>query len=156
LTKEEWAAWDNSTLAPIYNNILIDFDALKVVTEKKETKKIAASIERQNKKVVKKTGKTNKSWNLTTISRNRLSLPSAIVKMIHARPSDDLFMVVDKNTMFLYKKLPRHIDEDCVYKVDKDNQVCISEVRLKEIGGGTMFNVSVENNAILIKKGKNK
>jgi len=156
LTKEEWAAWDNSTLAPIYNNILIDFDALKVITEKKEVKKVEVSVARQNKKVTKKTGKQNKSWNLTTISRNRLSLPSAIVKMIHARPSDDLFMVVDKNTMFLYKELPRHIDEDCVYKVDKDNQVCISDVRLREIGGGNVFNVSVTNNAIVIKKGNNK
>ncbi len=156
LTKEEWAKWDKSVLAPIYNSLFIDFDTQKIVNEKKEFKKVEKSVEKQNKKVAKKTDKTNKVWVLKTISRNRLSLPSSIVKLIHAAPGDDLFVVIEKNTIYLYKKLPKSIDEDCVYKVDRDNQVCISEARLKEIGGGMFFKVSINNNTITVQKGSHK
>lgn len=153
LTNEEWSRWDKSVLAPKYNSLFIDFDKNKLVNEKKEFKKVEKSVEKQNKKVAKKTDKTNKVWVLSTISRNRLSLPSSIVKLIHAAPGDDLFVVIEKNTIYLYKKLPKSMDEECVYKVDRDNQVCISEVRLKEIGGGMFFKVSINNNAITVQKG---
>lgn len=156
LTNDEWSRWDKTTLAPIYNNILIDFDKQKVISEKKEFKKIEKSVERQNKKIVAKTGKESKTWILKTISRNRLSLPSSIVKLVRAQPSDDLFLVVEKSTIYLYKKLPRAMEEECVYKVDKDNQVCVSEARLKEIGGGMFFKVSVSGNAIIIQKGSHR
>ncbi len=156
LTKEEWANWDKTFLSADYNKIFIDFDARKLINEKKEHKSVEKSVEKQNKKSVAKTGKQTKSWTLKTISRNRLSLPSSIVKLIHAAPGDDLFVVIEKNTIYLYKKLPKSIDEDCVYKVDRDNQVCISEARLKEIGGGMFFKVSINNNAITVQKGSHK
>ena len=156
LTKEEWANWDKTFLSADYNKIFIDFDARKLINEKKEHKSVEKSVEKQNKKSVVKTGKQTKSWTLKTISRNRLSLPSSIVKLIHAAPGDDLFVVIEKNTIYLYKKPPKSIDEDCVYKVDRDNQVCISEARLKEIGGGMFFKVSINNNAITVQKGSHK
>lgn len=156
LTNEEWSRWDNSVLAPKYNGLFIDFDKNKLVNEKKEFKKVEKSVEKQNKKVAKKTDKTNKVWVLSTISRNRLSLPSSIVKLIHAAPGDDLFVVIEKNTIYLYKKLPKNQEEECIYKVDRDNQVCISEMRLKEIGGGMFFKVSINNNAITVQKGNHK
>lgn len=156
LTADEWNSWNKSVLASKYNNILIDFDKQKLINEKKEFKKAEKSVEKQNNKSVKKTGKQAKVWVLSTISRNRLSLPSSIVKLIHAEPGDDLSVVIEKNTIYLYKKLPKSYDADCVYKVDKDNQICISEARLKEIGGGMFFKVSFNGSAITIQKGSHK
>lgn len=156
LTADEWKSWNKSILASKYNNILIDFDKQKVINEKKEFKKAEKSVEKQNNKSVKKTGKQAKVWVLSTISRNRLSLPSSIVKLIHAEPGDDLSVVIEKNTIYLYNKLPKSYDADCVYKVDKDNQICISEARLKEIGGGMFFKVSFNGSAIMIQKGSHK
>lgn len=152
LTADEWSKWDSSVLTPNYNNILIDFDKQKKISEKKEFKKVEKSVEKQSKKA-KQNGTQPKTWVLSTISRNRLSLPSTIVKMIHAAPGDDLAVVIEKNTIYLYKKLPKSQEEDCIYKVDKDNQICISELRLREIGGGRFFKIEITNNAIKIQKG---
>lgn len=158
LDSNDSKVWDVAFMSDKYNKILIDFDKLKVINENAEYKAVEKSIVKQNKKAVKRQIKAktpvkqNKSWFLRTISRNRLSLPSIIVKMINAEPGDDISLVLEKNTFYLYKKLPKGMEEECVYKVDRDNQLCLSEMRLKEIGGGLFFKVSVDKNAIIIQK----
>lgn len=160
IQETSWEKWEIELKKSNVNKILIDFDNQKVINEKKEEKAVAKSVEKQVKKAEKvkeKTGKvTSKSFVLKTISRNRLSLPSNIVRLIHAKAGDELSLAAKPTALYLYKKLPKNIEEECVYKVDRDNMVSISEVRLNEIGGGMFFVVTIENDAIVIQKSKGK
>lgn len=160
IMEPNWERWASEVKKSTINKILIDFDKPKVISEKKLENAVAKSVAKQIKKAEKvefKTGKPSiKSFVLKTISRNRLSLPSSIVKLIHANPGDELSLVVKPSTLYLYKKLPKKLEEECVYKVDRDNMVSISEIRLNEIGGGMFFVIHIENDAIVIQKSKGK
>jgi hypothetical protein len=158
LPKDKWNIWDKEILSDAYNKIYIDFNKQVVINETKEEQNVAKSVAKQNKKAIKKQikkgtePKQNKCWVLKTISRNRLSLPSPIVKLIGAIPGDNIYLVLGKECFRLYKRLPKGVEEECVYKVDRDNQLCISELRLKEISNGMFFKVSVDNSSIIIQK----